>query len=184
MKVLVGIDPGLANFGFSFVELLPDSLVPFKMSLITTDKSDKKLKVLESDDNTRRGREVAKHFRLALEEVPPPLAFCIEAQSFPRNASSAAKTAISWGIIISIAERMDAPIFQVRPQEIKYKLCGGKSASKQDVQDSLDSMFGAEVIRPLVAGISDTKLEHPYDSVGAVVACADSDLIRMMRRMS
>lgn len=184
MKVLVGVDPGLAHFGFSFVELLPDSLVPFRMSLIKTEKSDKKLKVLESDDNTRRGREVAKEFRLALEDIPVPIAFCVEAQSFPRNASAAAKTAISWGIVIAAAERLDIPIFQARPQEIKQKLCGGKASSKQAVQDSIDAMFGAAKIHSLVEDLSKTKLEHPYDSVGAVVACADSDLLRMMRRMA
>lgn len=184
MKILVGIDPGLANFGFSFVGILPDRLVPIRMSLIKTEKSDKKLKVLESDDNTRRGRELAKTFRAALEEIDTPVAFCVEAQSFPRSASSAAKTAISWGIIIATAERLEVPIFQVRPQEIKLKLCGGKASSKQDVQDSIDTMFGISTIHPLIEGVAKTKLEHPYDSVGAVVACADSDLIRMIRRMS
>lgn len=152
------------------------------MSLIKTEKSDKKLKVLESDDNTRRGREVAKAFRIALEEIPVPIAFCVEAQSFPRSSSAAAKTAISWGIVIAAAERLDVPIFQARPQEIKQKLCGAKSASKYAVQESLDSMFGAK-LHALVEGLPKTKLEHPYDSVGAVVACADSDLLRMMRRM-
>jgi Holliday junction resolvasome RuvABC endonuclease subunit len=154
------------------------------MRLIQTVKSDKKLKVLASDDNSRRGKIVAKGFRELVESVPSPIAFCIEAKSFPRNASAAAKTAISWGIVIAYAEQLDIPIFQARPQEIKHRLCGAKGASKQDVQDAIDTMFGADVIHPLVEGLAKSKLEHPYDSVGAVVACADSELLRMVRRMS
>lgn len=184
MKVLVGIDPGIAHFGFSFVELLPDSLVPIRMSLIMTEKSDKKLKIFASDDNARRGKEISKGFREALETIPRPVAFCVEAKSFPRNASAAAKTAITWGIIIAHAERFDIPIFQARPQEIKQHLCGGKASSKVAVQNAIDGLFGEDVIHPLVEGIAETKREHPYDSVGAVIACAESEILRMIRRMS
>jgi Holliday junction resolvasome RuvABC endonuclease subunit len=184
VKVLVGIDPGIAHFGFSFIELLPDSLVPVRMSLIVTTKSDKKLKVFASDDNARRGREIASVFREALETIPRPVAFCVEAKSFPRNASAAAKTAITWGIIIANAERLDIPIFQARPQEIKQKLCGVKNSSKVAVQDAVDELFGVDAIHPLVEDIALTNREHPYDSVAAVVACADSEILRMIRRMS
>lgn len=181
--IVVGLDPGLANLGYAVVNVTADSILPMSLGVITTAKSDKKLKVLASDDNTRRGREVSRAFRGLLTGLNVDL-FCVEAKSFPRNSSSAAKTAISWGIVIDIAEERDIPIFQARPQEVKKALCGKTSASKVEMQRAVDAYFGAAVTKPLVEGLTKTRLEHPYDALATVVACSDAEAFRFMRRAS
>jgi len=182
MSIVVGIDPGLAHFGYSVVDMRPEGFFPVSMHLIMTKKSDKKMKVLASDDNTRRGRELVNSFRHVVDHNP--VAFCVEAKSFPRNSSAAAKTAISWGVVITIAELYDIPIFQATPQQIKTKMCGKKNASKDEIQNAVDEYFGSEIIHPLVEGLAKTKLEHPYDSIAAVVACSDAEALRLVRKMS
>lgn len=182
--IVIGIDPGLANFGYAVVEMGATELRPLQMGLIRTEKSDKKRQVLASDDNVNRGRELAHQFRQILRGLDNVVAFCVEAMSFPRNSSAAAKMAISWGVIIGIATERDIPIFQVRPQEIKKRMSGSKSASKQDIQATVDAMFTEEIIRPLVAGLTKGRLEHPYDALATVVACSDSEALRLFRKFA
>jgi len=157
-------------------------MVPVRMGLIETKKSDKKLKVLASDDNTRRGREIVN----SLDEVLDGYhihAICAESKSFPRNASAAAKVAIFWGILIKTAVLLNVPILQASPQLIKRRMCSKANATKKEVQDACDHMFGPELIHRLVKGIAGSKLEHPYDGLAAVVACSDSEALCLARRM-
>jgi crossover junction endodeoxyribonuclease RuvC len=182
IKVL-GVDPGFAKIGWSVSGLTSKGFDPIDMGLITTKKSDKKLKVLASDDNVRRGREISQAFGeiLTTHQV---VAICAEAKSFPRNASAAAKVAICWGILIQLSVQFDIPLIQARPQEIKTKLCGKANASKKEIQAAVDQMFGKDKILQLVEGIGRSTLEHPYDSVATVVACSDSEVLRLARKMA
>lgn len=180
--LLLGIDPGFAKVGWAIAELTPEGIRPVDMGLIVTKKSDKKLRVLASDDNVRRGREIVESLDRVLAKYDV-IALCAEAKSFPRNASAAAKVAICWGILIKIAVALGIPLIQARPQEIKQKLCGKKNVSKKDIQDAVDLLFGVDLIHSLVEGIARSNLEHPYDGLATVVACSDSEVLRLARRM-
>lgn len=178
---VLGLDPGWANIGYAIVNLVP--FTPVRMGLIQTKKSDKKLKVLSSDDNVRRGREIVASLDALLAENTIH-AICMESKSFPRNASASAKVAMFWGIIIKLATILDVPLIQARPQEIKRRMCAKEKATKQDVQDACDLMFGKELVHGLVEGIARSKLEHPYDGLATVVACSDGETLRLARRMA
>ena len=182
MSYVLGVDPGFAKVGWTVAEMTPSGFRPVEMGLITTKKSDKKLKVLASDDNVRRARDIATAVNEILARYSI-LALCAEAKSFPRNASAAAKVAICWGILVQITVTLDLPLIQVRPQEIKTRMCGKANSSKKDIQAACDRMFGVEVLHPLVEGITRSDLEHPYDSLAAVVACSDSEVLRLARKM-
>lgn len=184
--LVIGIDPGFAKVGYSIVRLDRDKLVPITMGILRTKKSDKKLKVLASDDNFRRARELAEALiELATEASAQGevVAICAEAKSFPRNASAAAKVAMFWGILALFCVEKGLPLIQARPQEIKKKMCGETSASKEEVQAACRETFGDE-ISLLVEEIGKSDLEHPYDALAAVVACSDSETLRLARRMA
>ena len=199
---VLGLDPGFASLGYVVVSFEPShnwmgvlqrSGSPV-MGTIRTEKSNKKRSVKASDDNLRRGRELYNALSFLMGSAPsehPAFPFvlgeealniqavCAESMSFPRSASTAQKIGITWGIISSISDFYNVPIVQASPQEIKKRVCGNKSASKESVQESLAEQFD---IDPLI--FNKTLREHPFDALGAVVACQDSEVIRMALKMA
>ena len=186
MSILVlGIDPGFAKIGYAVTRLTSNGIEPLRMGFIQTKKSDKKLNVLSSDDNFRRGKEIGQAI-LDLVTDPPEgkfVAFCVERKSFPRNASAAAKVAYCWGVLCLLSVITGIPVIQASPQEVKTKMCGKASASKLEVQEACIRSFGPD-IRKLVEGIAKSNLEHPFDALATVVACLDSETLRLVRRMA
>ena len=138
---VLGIDPGLANMGVCVVELEEQDIRVVQVDVLATQKSSKKREVLASSDTVRRGREIANELNTVVVRKRP-MVLAVEAMSYPRNASSAAKTAISWGVLITIAELFDLPMVQASPQDVKKALCGNRSASKVEVQKALESQIG------------------------------------------
>ena len=64
--------------------------------------------------------------------------------SFPRNASTAGKMSICWGVLAAIAEARGLPIVQASPQALKRAVTGSSSASKDEVEFALLKRFGNE----------------------------------------
>lgn len=177
---VLGLDPGFANIGYSVVELASWGLKVHDAGVFQTEKSDKKRKVLASDDNFRRGREISK-FLNDLVGKWQVSAVCTEGMSFPRNASAAVKMAIAWGVIVAMAEQRQLAVVQASPQEIKLAMCGAKNASKEDVEAAVEKK--ASVAR-LLEGTARSYHEHAYDSVAAVLTCLDSDVMRVLRSVA
>ena len=172
------------KIGWAIAKITPDGFEPLRMGLIQTKKSDKKLNVLSSDDNFRRGKEIGVAF-IDLVTDPPEgkfVAFCIERKSFPRNASSAAKVAYCWGVLCLLSVVTGVPVVQASPQEVKTKMCGKANASKAEVQAACVAIFGDKIYK-LVEGIAKSNLEHPFDGLATMVACSDSEVLRLARMM-
>lgn len=183
---LLGIDPGFASIGFAVVRLYPDREEIESLTVFTTEKAEKKRKVLASDDNFRRARSIAEALGGFLG-APQVEAICAESMSFPRSSSVAAKMAMCWGVLAAFAFNRGIPVLQATPKEIKKKLCGNGSASKDDIEAALVARHGRSTIEEaLVKGFVTRKgdREHPLDALAAVVACLDSEVVRMARRMA
>ena len=195
MITVLGLDPGFANTGWAVVELHPNGEVRIKaLGLIETEKAGKKQQVLASNDNFKRAREVSKHIRALLyvptesdAGVPYRLyvqVICAESMSFPRNASTAAKMAMCWGVVADICEDEGLPMLMATPKEIK-KAVGSEDTSKEAVQAALRSRFGEDFDEALVAsGLPKSKHEHPVDALASVVACLDSETLRLMWKVA
>lgn len=175
--MVLGVDGGLASFGWALVEIQDDVRLK-ECGVIKTEKSNRKRNVLASDDNVDRARIIAKFLR-GLATVPC-VAICAEAMSFPRSSSVAGKMSIAWGVLIGFAVQHDIPIAQASPQQIKKSVCGDKTASKLDVQAAMLKRFGVTVLDH----VKRADREHAADACAAVLACLDSDIIRMARQMS
>ncbi len=76
------------------------------------------------------------------------------------------------------------PVEHVRPQEIKTKLCKKAKASKAEVQAACQDLFGKDDLDKLIGSLAKSLQEHPYDGLASVVACSDSETIRLAIRMS
>jgi Holliday junction resolvasome RuvABC endonuclease subunit len=184
---ILGIDPGFANCGYAVVLLGADgTLRPTSMGVFNTDKSTAKRNVLASDDNVRRSREIYRFMRDLLRDGPHGVvrAICAETMSFPRNASTSAKMALCWGVVAALSEEFDIPVLQATPQGLKLAVAGNRSASKEDIKKALEKKFGKQVLTELCEETTASKQEHPFDALGAVVACGDSEVLRLARRMS
>jgi len=169
---LLSVDPGMAHFGIAVVHL-ESQAVPY-LDVIATKPSSRKRKILVSDDNTRRLREIYDHLWWVIDKYQPD-ALCCETFSPPRHASAAVKAAMSWTLLVTI----DLPFVQASPQEIKKKMTGLRNASKEDVAKAVRKW----ACEPLAMGkIAAAKREHAYDAIAAAVTCADSEIVRAIRR--
>lgn len=205
--IILGLDPGFAKTGWALMEIHGSQ--PFRiaaMGLLETKKSKTLDHVLASDDNFRRARKIANliqglctgHHSLYPKDVDQSGSslLCIEAMSFMRNAGSMAKVALAYGVVAAVAESMQIACVQASPQKIK-KACNvapssawkedkTKKAAKFKVIEEIQRRYPETV--EMTKGIPKTKLEHPYDAIGAIEACRESEifitLLSMARKVS
>lgn len=187
--LVLGLDPGFASTGYALVELLPDREEVLKLGVISTEKAQKKRQVLASDDNFRRARELCAQLETIRKDAEAGLCkyingLCAESMSFPRHAGTAAKMAMCWGVISALSEVHGIPLSQATPKELKKRLCGSGTASKEEVQEVLRRRYGGEKMDLLLEGLPRGQHEHPYDALASVVACLDGEVLRTIRKMS
>lgn len=173
--VVLGQDPGFLHFGYALAEVSRRKVVVLDMGLIVTKSSSKKARVLRSDDNARRSKELVRG--LAPLYVRAHVAVN-EAMSFVRSASTMAQIGRAFGIKDTFVEVRRLPNCEVSPMQIKMAVCGNRSASKDEIQAALDDRFGYSLSDRHCPHIPAGKLEHPYDALGAIIACLDSDVVR------
>lgn len=186
---VLGADPGFASFGFSVVRLTKTTEEIVHTDVIRTQKSAKKAGVKAADDNFRRAQVIATTLHEVVR-IYQPMAVAAESASWPRNASASAKLAMSWGILADLCHVYQLPMVQASPQELKKALCDNKSATKEDIRRSMELRYSGQFDGfkaryparkpPQPNG----QWEHGFDAAGAVVACLDTDVIRMARGMA
>jgi len=186
MAYALGIDTGLAHTGLAMVYIgahhSQDRVLG--VAVITTKPSSKKLNVLASDDLARRARELAGgiDMHLGVWGVEPDL-ICREAQSLPRNASSAAKIGRAFGITDAHQRLRGVPVVEPTPQGIKRVTTGKASATKAEVQAGVLRRLGeSEALQAWHETARKGDLEHGFDAMGAVLASYDSGYMQMLRR--
>ena len=183
MNVL-GIDPGFANCGYAVVRLHADREELLCLGVFSTQKSKTKRHVLQAEDNFERARSIAGWLRSVVYSWQPKVV-AFEAQSHMRNASSAAKVALAYGVIAGRMESGDIPAVSPSPQAVKKKVCGKSNATKSDVEDAVRKYFvGAEpALLELEKQVPKTRREHAFDAAAVVMASLDSEVVRLARRM-
>ncbi len=179
---VLGIDPGFARCGVGVMQLTAQREYVIGVSVVETKAAGKQSEILTTLDNVRRGRELAGQLNTIMEDVRP-IAIAAESMSFPPHASAAAKMAMCWGVLCALSYRYDLPLIQASPKDIKKAVCGRASASKLDVQQVLSKRYSG-AFESFTRDYRKDRHEHGFDAVGAIVACLDSDVIRMARGMA
>jgi len=177
---VLGIDPGFASVGYAVVVLTPTKELVAEVGLLRTEPSAKKRKVLVADDNFRRSQEIARDLRHLVRDHQIQL-ICAESMSFPRNASSAAKVALCWGVLASLSHQLGLALLQASPQEVKKRVCGKRDASKEEVQEALTLRFPD--LPEKLGSVPASLREHPYDALASVLPCLDSETVKLARQM-
>lgn len=176
--IVLGLDPGFAALGLAAVDLTPGAERVERAWVVRTEKAARKVEVRASDDNVRRARQLAAELERAVVEWGP-VALAAEAQSWPRNAGASAKVGIAWGVVAALAERHGLPLVQASPQDVKRAVAGAKTASKGEVAAAVEARF-PEVEWPRQASL----VEHAADAVAVVLACLDSPVLQLARRLA
>lgn len=178
----MAIDPGFASIGWAIFDLSRDGVSVLAVGLVETKKATKKTKTLAAHDNWKRAHEIARQLSNLMVSYRVR-AIAAEYMSFPRNASAAAKVALTWGVLAALTLwHAPMPMLQVSPQETKLETTGSRSASKTDVGAAMDAMFlGLSALRANAAPVS--KHEHINDAVAVGVAVLGSEEIGIMKSM-
>lgn len=182
--VVLGLDPGFASFGWCLYSLGPTAAEdqPLMLGVIRTEKSEKKRGVRSTDDNVERCRVLARELAAVVGLVGAPMVICAEAMSFVRSSAVMAKVGMAWGCTVQAAETFGIPLLVATPQELKKSVCGRGDASKEDVQSALRQRYNLSAFCDSTGKpFGKSLVEHPADALGAIVACLDTNPIRMAR---
>lgn len=174
---LLAFDTGLATGGAALIDLLTGQV--HNVVLLTTEKSDKKRSVSASSDTMSRARDYVRQVKRFVGDRRISV-IAHESLSLPRNSRAAALIGISLGVIACITELLDAPLIEATPQEVKLKVAGKKTASKDEViaavisrQSDLETMFTNE---------ARGKWEHMADAVAVGFTALEHDFTRTLRK--
>ena len=148
-KRCLGIDPGLANCGWSVVHRLQSKYHLITSGCLHTPKT----KTLGS----RLASIYAGMCQLLTEHDPDRV--CIEAVFFNKNVSSCISTASVIAVVELAAVHAEIPTLQVKPQTVKAATGMGGKASKADVKRMVNRLLSADI-----------RNAHEADAAGAAIA--------------
>jgi Holliday junction resolvasome RuvABC endonuclease subunit len=161
---VVGIDPGFRSIGAAKIEIVDGRVDVLRMEVLHTwpdDTGD----VCASADDVRRAIEIF----VALEEFidDDVMQIRAEAMSYPRNATSAAKMKMCWGVIACISHARRIPILHATPMQIKQAVAGRRDASKVDMISAIVRRFPRLALR--INDMVKKDREHPVDALSAAL---------------
>lgn len=150
MKIL-GIDPGMAIVGYGLLEQGEAGLKILSSGSIQTNKN-----LRES----ARLLEIANDMELIVSKFKPDVA-AIEKLFFFRNTTTVMPVAHARGVILTILEKYNIPIFEYTPMEVKQVLTGYGRADKKEVD---------RMVRISLATENLPKLDDTVDAI-AIAIC-------------
>ena len=123
MKIL-GIDPGMAIVGYSIVDFDGKNLQLLHSGSIQTAKGERE---------SARLLEIFNDITYIIEKYNPDVC-AIEKLFFFRNQTTVMPVAHARGVILTVLEQHNVPIFEYTPMEVKQILTGYGRASKKEVE--------------------------------------------------
>lgn len=123
MKIL-GIDPGMAIVGYGILEQNNADLRVLSSGSIRTEKTSRE---------SARLLEIYNDMELIVDKFKPDAA-AIEKLFFFRNRTTVMPVAHARGVILTVLEKYNIPIFEYTPMEVKQVLTGYGRADKKEVE--------------------------------------------------
>ena len=135
MKIL-GIDPGMAIVGYSIVDYDGKNIELEHSGSIQTPKGERE---------SARLLEIFNDMTSIVEKYKPDVC-AIEKLFFFRNQTTVMPVAHARGVILTVLEKFNIPIYEYTPMEVKQILTGYGRADKKEVEqmvkidDTVDSI--------------------------------------------
>lgn len=135
MRVVMGIDPGLANTGFGVV-----SVAGARMAAIDGG-------TIEAPGGPRLERRLRQiHAEIGeLLDQHGPAALALEDLYFGKNVRSAMGVGQARGVVMLAAAQRGIPCFDYTPQAVKKSVCGSGSAQKDQVKRMVATLLSLAV---------------------------------------
>lgn len=155
----MGIDPGLAETGYGFIEVERDRYKHICHGSISTSSNltiGKRLKIIYENIN-----------KLINEHKPDEAG--IESLFFAKNISSAMPVAQARGVCLLSLENMGVESYEYSPQQIKLAIVGHGRAEKKQVQSLVAFLLALKDI---------PKPNHAADALGAAICHYNNRLVK------
>lgn len=150
MKIL-GIDPGMAIVGYSLVDFDGKNIVLEHSGSIQTPKGKRE---------SARLLEIFNDMNSIVEKYKPDVC-AIEKLFFFRNQTTVMPVAHARGVILTVLEKFNIPIYEYTPMEVKQILTGYGRASKKEVEQMVKIALGSEEL---------PKLDDTVDSIAIAIS--------------
>lgn len=157
MKIL-GIDPGLGIVGYSIVEYDGETPVLLHSGSIQTQKGARE---------SARLLEIFEDMNTIVEKYRPDCA-AIEKLFFFRNQTTVMPVAHARGVILTVLEKFQIPIYEYTPMEVKQVLTGYGRADKKEVEQMVKFSLGVDTL---------PKLDDTVDSIAIAICHTRSIMI-------
>ena len=150
MKIL-GIDPGMAIVGYGLIEVENSEITLLTSGSIQTDK---KL------SDSKRLLEIYNDLTTIVEKYKPDCA-SVEELFFFKNQKTVIPVAEARGVIITVLEKFNVPIYSYTPMEVKQVLTGYGRAEKKEVEQMVKITLNSDNL---------PKLDDTVDAI-AIAIC-------------
>jgi crossover junction endodeoxyribonuclease RuvC len=150
MRIL-GIDPGLAIVGYSILDINNGEPVLESSGSIQTDKT---------KTDAQRLLEIEADMQTIIDTYKPDIS-SIEKLFYFRNQKTIIPVAEARGVILSVLEKNNIPIYEYTPIEVKQVITGYGRATKEEV---------AKIVEMSVKYKKLPKLDDTLDSI-AIALC-------------
>ncbi len=169
---VLAVDPGFASLGWAVVSFTDSGPVCEAAGVLRTAADRTKLKY---NDNVDRSRYLYENLKQIADQFGIRI-IASEAQSWTRFANADRALAFSFGLLAALGVEIGAPIVQITPQVVKARVCGKKTASKDEVMQAVcrlatGSQDKLEAIR------ATTQREHAADAIGVALASFEEPLV-------
>ncbi len=168
-KAILSIDVGFRSLGWAVFE--SGKLV--KCGVIETAPSKKKT-ARRSDDNAVRCSQIALGLKSVIEENNIKGVVGELPVGGAKSAKALAQMAMATGVVVAVLSILDIPVEWATPFEIKTATTGKKSATKEEVMESIKTKFDYFKF-PKTKAV----FEHVADAIGAYLALKSGNIIKL-----
>jgi Holliday junction resolvasome RuvABC endonuclease subunit len=178
---VLAVDPGFASMGVAILEKMGPEIQALAVRPLRTEKSDQKMmrNLRVADDDERRYRELWSGLSELTRQFKPHVIAMENYTPFKAVGSGAWKTCRVCGLVMGFALSRDLTYLSFNPQDLKRRIAGQLSASKEDVQAALvQKVVGLDaLIQKYPKGMH----EHLADAAGhAYLAFAEIQKLRQL----
>ncbi len=125
--IIIGIDPGVATTGYGVVKKEADNFICLEYGAIKTDKK---------NSTSSRLNEISNNFSLLVKKYSPEF-LAIESLYFFKNVKSALPVSQAKGVVMVTAEKLNIPVYEFTPLQVKMTITGYGRAEKKQVQEMI-----------------------------------------------
>ena len=156
MKIL-GIDPGMAIVGYGLIEYNGSKPVLLASGSIQTNKN---------LSDAKRLLEIFNDLSTVIEKYTPDCA-SVENLFFFKNQKTVIPVAEARGVILTVLEKFNVPIYSYTPMEVKQVLTGYGRAEKKEVEQMVKISLETDIL---------PKLDDTVDAI-AIAICHSRSII-------